>query len=88
MNYLNLVKDWENEADVSNEWLFERMRIWRNDELSASDWTQLADSTANKTAWATYRQALRDLPAHLAALSPLMALKANPEQTPKRNHDG
>jgi hypothetical protein len=63
MNYLNLVKDWENEADVSNEWLFERMRIWRNDELSASDWTQLADSTANKTAWATYRQALRDLPA-------------------------
>ena len=29
--------------------------------LSESDWTQLADSTADKAAWATYRQALRDI---------------------------
>lgn len=32
--------------------------------LSASDWTQMPDSpltAAKKTAWATYRQALRDL---------------------------
>ena len=30
--------------------------------LKDSDWTQLADSTADKAAWATYRTALRDVP--------------------------
>jgi hypothetical protein len=35
----------------------------RNRLLSACDWTQIADSTADKTAWATYRTALRNLPA-------------------------
>jgi hypothetical protein len=39
-----------------------RLREQRNRRLSESDWTQLADSTADKAAWATYRQALRDLP--------------------------
>lgn len=33
----------------------------RNEKLSACDWTQLADSTADKALWATYRQALRDI---------------------------
>jgi hypothetical protein len=33
----------------------------RNDKLKDSDWTQIADSTADKQAWATYRQALRDV---------------------------
>lgn len=43
--------------------LWARIRHQRNLELTASDWTQLEDSTADKAAWATYRQALRDLPA-------------------------
>ena len=43
--------------------LWARIRYQRDQELSACDWTQVADSTADKTAWATYRQALRDLPA-------------------------
>jgi len=30
--------------------------------LKDSDWTQLADSTVDKAAWATYRTALRDVP--------------------------
>lgn len=30
--------------------------------LKDSDWTQLADSTVDKEAWATYRTALRDVP--------------------------
>ena len=34
----------------------------RNELLTQSDWTQLADSTADKTAWANYRQELRDIP--------------------------
>ena len=38
------------------------VRDERNHKLSACDWTQLADSTADKTAWATYRQALRNVP--------------------------
>jgi hypothetical protein len=35
----------------------------RNELLSNSDWTQLFDvSVPNKADWATYRQALRDIP--------------------------
>ena len=37
------------------------VRTSRNQLLKDCDWTQLADSTANKEAWATYRQALRDV---------------------------
>lgn len=39
------------------------IRGQRNQLLKDSDWTQIADCTADKTAWALYRQALRDLPA-------------------------
>jgi len=38
------------------------VREWRNRQLTASDWTQLADvSLTNKAAWVTYRQELRDI---------------------------
>ena len=40
-----------------------QIRGTRNNLLAACDWTQIADSTADKTAWATYRTALRNLPA-------------------------
>jgi hypothetical protein len=39
------------------------VRASRNDKLKECDWTQIADSTADKQAWATYRQALRDVTA-------------------------
>ena len=39
------------------------IRNSRTQMLKDSDWTQIADSTADKTAWATYRQALRDITA-------------------------
>jgi hypothetical protein len=39
------------------------VRTERNKKLADSDWTQVADSSANKATWATYRQALRDVPA-------------------------
>ena len=45
---------------------FELRRI-RNALLRESDWTQFADSpltVEQKQAWATYRKALRDLPAN------------------------
>jgi hypothetical protein len=38
------------------------VRRERNERLNASDWTQVADAPVDQTAWATYRQALRDLP--------------------------
>ena len=37
------------------------IRSERNRLLTDSDWTQLPDSPADKTAWATYRQQLRDI---------------------------
>jgi hypothetical protein len=37
------------------------IRRERNDLLSESDWTQVADSPVNKAVWATYRQELRDI---------------------------
>ena len=37
------------------------VRCDRTERLKDCDWTQIADSTADKTAWATYRQALRDI---------------------------
>jgi hypothetical protein len=46
------MKDAEQAANV---------RTSRTEKLKDCDWTQIADSTADKTAWATYRQALRDI---------------------------
>lgn len=43
-----------------------QLRANRNNLLSACDWTQIADCTVDKQAWATYRQALRDFPATVA----------------------
>ena len=39
-----------------------QVRAARDAALTASDWTQVADAPVDKAAWATYRQALRDLP--------------------------
>jgi hypothetical protein len=46
-------KDAEQATNVRNQ---------RTEKLKDCDWTQIADSTADKEAWATYRQALRDVP--------------------------
>jgi hypothetical protein len=51
-----------NYPDATNSQKWEQIRLWRNAELARTDWTQIADSTADKAAWATYRQTLRDLP--------------------------
>ena len=39
------------------------MRKQRDDKLAECDWTQVNDAPVNKAAWATYRQALRDVTA-------------------------
>ena len=38
------------------------VRNRRDSLLSSSDWTQVADAPVDQTAWAAYRQALRDIP--------------------------
>ena len=45
------------------------VRFKRNQKLAVSDWTQFPDSPLSdtqKSAWATYRQTLRDIPANNA----------------------
>jgi hypothetical protein len=49
--------------NADTEQQFDYVRVVRNAELAATDWTQVADAQCDKAAWATYRQALRDLPA-------------------------
>ena len=49
--------------DATNEQKWEQIRLWRNAELSRTDWTQLPDAPVDQAAWAKYRQSLRDLPA-------------------------
>ena len=50
------------ETSAPNEYLLERMRLRRDALLVASDWAMIADTPTDKTAWATYRQQLRDFP--------------------------
>lgn len=52
----------QEQQDAKNADEARMVREQRNQKLSECDWTQLADSTADKTAWATYRQTLRDVP--------------------------
>ena len=52
-----------NDEEVSENLYLARLRHWRDTELARTDWTQITDSNADKAAWATYRKALRDLPA-------------------------
>ena len=53
-------------TDAEQDALYmQELRVRRNELLSQSDWTQVSDSPLTdekKTEWATYRQALRDLP--------------------------
>jgi hypothetical protein len=57
------ISNLENDDEVTDEIYLARMRYWRDGELARTDWTQVADTTVDRIAWATYRQALRDLPA-------------------------
>jgi len=49
------------EPPVDSEALAAAARTQRNALLTASDYTQLADSPRDKQSWAVYRQALRDI---------------------------
>ena len=51
------------EIQTAKDSAMANIRATRNQLLNSCDWTQAVDCTmAKKTEWATYRQALRDLP--------------------------
>ena len=57
-------KQWE----INTEDLVSSLKLERNYRLISCDWTQSADSPlsdSKKAEWATYRQALRDVPANI-----------------------
>jgi len=58
------VADMEQEAkDALDAQQAASQRAYRNTLLSDSDWTQVLDAPVDQTAWAAYRQALRDVTA-------------------------
>ncbi len=52
--------------DLPDEVRWERIRIFRDSLLRDSDWRMIEDAPWDKTAWATYRQQLRDLPSKVS----------------------
>jgi hypothetical protein len=52
----------QTQIDSENRQKEAEVRQTRGRLLTQSDWTQVADAPVDKTAWATYRQALRDVP--------------------------
>lgn len=52
----------QQQQDAATQQKAAAIRNQRNQKLAECDWTQIADSQVDKNAWATYRQALRDLP--------------------------
>lgn len=67
--------EWIDGAWVLNlTYLFNEVRGERAKRLILSDWTQMPDSQltdSEKAEWATYRQALRDVPANNANINSL-----------------
>jgi hypothetical protein len=58
-----ILSDMDQQAkDILDATQAKAVRQERTEILRESDWTQLADSSADKTTWATYRQALRNVP--------------------------
>jgi hypothetical protein len=69
------------ETTAWNNGAFDRsisqLRSKRNSLLSSTDWTVLTDSpltTTEKTAWKTYRQALRDITENLTTVAQVNAV--------------
>lgn len=65
VNPINANSKWVQQFVVTQytqEQAVQNVKLHRNNLLAASDWTQVADAPVDKAAWATYRQALRDVP--------------------------
>ena len=56
-----IVEKTDEEKQEYSDAIANNVRAQRNDLLKETDWTQVADAPVDQTAWATYRQALRDI---------------------------
>jgi hypothetical protein len=64
----------EEAAEAARDY-WEELRVLRDQRLSESDWTQVADAPLTeeqKDAWKNYRQELRDLPENITDPKPLV----------------
>lgn len=60
---------YEEALELAEEFVMSSLRLFRNQLLTSSDWTQLPDSALNeqkRSEWAQYRAALRDFPSTLS----------------------
>ena len=76
-------EQWEDGTDgpVTDAQWAEMLRRERDRRLLTSDWTQVPDSPltdSKKAEWATYRQALRDLPATTTTLGMVVEFPTEP----------
>lgn len=82
--------DWNlgtNSWDLNSEALMGTLRQKRDNVLALCDWTQIPDTPltdSKKAEWATYRQALRDLPANNSSIT-LLADATWPTQPAQKN---
>lgn len=58
---INVEDKTEEEIAADTESKVAEVRTERNLLLTQTDWTQVADTSANKKAWAAYRKVLRDI---------------------------
>jgi hypothetical protein len=71
------------EIEAAKDSAMANIRATRNQLLNACDWTQAVDCTiAKKAEWATYRQALRDLPSTITEPRTFSAYPNNPDYVP------
>lgn len=75
----------EQAAEAARDYWSE-LRTLRDQRLTESDWTQVADAPLTeeqKIAWQSYRQALRDLPENITDPKPLVLDPNHPDWTIK-----
>jgi hypothetical protein len=60
---------------IKQERKWSDLREQRNSLLQSSDFSQLPDAPVNRDEWATYRQALRDLPSTVDINNPVYPTK-------------
>jgi hypothetical protein len=74
-DYNNEVERIENKKEETARDYWEELRVLRNQRLTESDWTQVADAPLteeHKDAWKNYRQELRDLPQNIIDPKPIV----------------
>ena len=65
MTYQQFISSLATDANLTESSKLNRLRYWRNSELVATDWAMTSDAPTDKSAWAAYRQELRDLPSNI-----------------------